>query len=101
MYTGDLLTLKGTGSSGLFTTFASYGIRDCTDGTSNTVAFSEGLAGVANKPGYRGNGTGVNSGNPARLVDVSTNKAATLAWLQDCATAFKNAENIKTDRGDH
>jgi len=101
MYTGDLLTLKSTGSSGVFTTFASYGIRDCNDGTSNTVAFSEALAGASSKPGWRGNHTGVNSGNPTRLIDVTANKAATLAWLQDCATAFKNGENIKTDKGDH
>ena len=32
-------------STGLFTQWAVYGIRDCTDGTSNTVAFSEALTG--------------------------------------------------------
>ena len=32
-------------STGLFTQWAVYGVRDCTDGTSNTVAFSEALTG--------------------------------------------------------
>src|SRR5215213_9729952 len=35
----------GTGSTGLFATMLSYGIRHATDGTTNTVAFSEPLAG--------------------------------------------------------
>jgi hypothetical protein len=36
------------GSSGMFYYAISYGIRDCNDGSSNTVAFSEGLVGDAN-----------------------------------------------------
>jgi prepilin-type processing-associated H-X9-DG protein len=35
---------KGTGS-GLFANKTVYGIRDCTDGTSNTIAFGEGIIG--------------------------------------------------------
>ncbi len=47
------------GSTGLFTDFRSYGVRDATDGTSNTIAFSEALTsnlgiGTANN-GWRGN----------------------------------------------
>jgi prepilin-type N-terminal cleavage/methylation domain-containing protein len=43
-------TLNGTrqtasGSTGLFTYWRSYGLRDCADGSSNTVAFAEALAG--------------------------------------------------------
>ena len=35
-----------TGSTGLFTFWQSYGSRDCTDGLSNTAAFSESLVGT-------------------------------------------------------
>ena len=31
-----------------------YGIRDCTDGSSNTIAFAEGLVGAPNSTAYRG-----------------------------------------------
>ena len=34
-----------TGSTGLFTFWRSYGLRDCVDGSSNTIAFSEALVG--------------------------------------------------------
>ncbi|MHC5541753.1 DUF1559 family PulG-like putative transporter, partial [Singulisphaera rosea] len=37
--------LAPTGSSGLFTPWISYGIVDCPDGTSTTVAFSEAMTG--------------------------------------------------------
>ena len=33
---------------GMFAVWASYGVRDCTDGTSNTIAFAESLTGRAN-----------------------------------------------------
>ena len=33
---------------GMFAVFTSYGIRDCTDGTSNTIAFAEALTGRDN-----------------------------------------------------
>ena len=39
------VTQTTTGSTGLFTFWRSYGIQYCTDGTSNTIAFSEGLVG--------------------------------------------------------
>jgi prepilin-type processing-associated H-X9-DG protein len=48
------------GSTGLFTYFRSYGVRDAVDGTSNTIVFSEALTssigstGTAND-GWRGN----------------------------------------------
>jgi prepilin-type N-terminal cleavage/methylation domain-containing protein/prepilin-type processing-associated H-X9-DG protein len=48
------------GSNGMFTYFRSYGVRDVTDGTANTIAFSEslvssiGVTGTATN-GWRGN----------------------------------------------
>ena len=57
-------------STGLFAFNVSYGIRDCTDGSSNTVAFSEKLCGTTgnstgSNPGYRGNG--VNGAGPTNF----------------------------------
>src|SRR4029077_4751611 len=37
----------GKQSSGLFAWYFSYGLRDCTDGSTNTVAFAEGRLGTA------------------------------------------------------
>jgi hypothetical protein len=43
-------TYVGTGSNGMFALMFSYGVRDATDGNSNTVAFSEALVGRNNLP---------------------------------------------------
>ncbi len=102
MYSGSALTTKGTGSTGMFAIFLSYGIRDCTDGTSNTVAFSEALVG---RPGsgntYRANNVHPSAGNPpnGRVLNVQAFRDNTLRWLQGCADAFKRGENIKDARG--
>jgi Protein of unknown function (DUF1559) len=48
-----------TGSSGLFTLWVSYGVADCTDGTSHTIAFSEALVW---RPGSGGSAGGDMSG---------------------------------------
>ncbi len=100
LYSGSLATLRGAPSTGLFTLYLSYGVRDVTDGTSNTAAFAEGLTGkplVVN--GYRGNSVHPNSGTNTRLVDARSNPAAITQMLQSCATAWKNNENIKDSRG--
>src|SRR3954470_22734969 len=45
----------GTSSTGLFSYMYSYGIRDCTDGSSNTVAFAESVVGAPQKTISKGN----------------------------------------------
>jgi prepilin-type N-terminal cleavage/methylation domain-containing protein/prepilin-type processing-associated H-X9-DG protein len=90
-------------STGLFMQWASFGIRDCVDGASNTIAFSEALAGNgqgsayggsmgnANPSRYRGNfimsppGGGLATG----LVDANQNIPNVLADLQSCASGFQ------------
>ncbi|WZO99359.1 DUF1559 domain-containing protein [Isosphaeraceae bacterium EP7] len=85
-----------TGSSGMFTFSQAYGVQDCTDGTSNTLAFAEWLVGDGRQSAgskYRGNmemgdtspGTGyLNAlGN---LVQVQSNIAT-------CRTKFQNEPN--------
>jgi prepilin-type N-terminal cleavage/methylation domain-containing protein/prepilin-type processing-associated H-X9-DG protein len=60
-------------STGMFCYWLSYGIRDCTDGTSNTVAYSESLCGEpSNSPRLRNNSaTGAGGATGARAYDAS------------------------------
>ena len=81
-------------TNGLFSDGAVYGIRDATDGTTNTVAFSEKLCGSISPgtntgygPGYRGNGvngTSVSTG----VLDAGSNSAQVLQDLNTCTSAF-------------
>jgi prepilin-type N-terminal cleavage/methylation domain-containing protein/prepilin-type processing-associated H-X9-DG protein len=112
-------------SPGMFAVFTSYGIRDCTDGTSNTIAFAEALTGraLANSgntsqgDAYRGDlienasdpGTGGQGaddpkgyyGKAAQFLTASSNPAAVLAGLQACAQAAANptSASYSTMRG--
>jgi prepilin-type N-terminal cleavage/methylation domain-containing protein/prepilin-type processing-associated H-X9-DG protein len=64
----------------------SYGISSITDGTSNTIAFGEGLVGDNQNTLYRGNGmTGV-ANIPAlnQLVDARSNPTLVMQALQAC-----------------
>ncbi|MHC5538558.1 DUF1559 family PulG-like putative transporter [Singulisphaera rosea] len=99
---------------GMFAVFTAYGIRDVTDGTSNTIAFAEALTGRATQnsgntsqgDAYRGDvienatdpGTGGQGsddpsgfyGQAAQFLYASSNQAAVLSALQGCATAAAN-----------
>ena len=80
-------------TTGLFADGNVYGIRDCTDGSSNTVAFSEKLAGYPGgntgiRPGYKGNGvngTGVSTG----VTDAFQSVAQVGTDLNTCNTSWK------------
>jgi len=63
----------GARSTGMFCYWNCYGIRDVTDGTSNTVAFSESLVGEASTSrGLRNNSvTGVGGATAANVYDAS------------------------------
>jgi len=84
---------KPTGSSGAFTFGLSYGVRDFTDGTSNTVAYSEWLTGDG-KGRYYGGFTPpsmyranfmMSSGVPGPSVaEAYQNPANTMSQLQAC-----------------
>jgi prepilin-type N-terminal cleavage/methylation domain-containing protein/prepilin-type processing-associated H-X9-DG protein len=56
------------GSNGLFTYYRSYGVRDATDGTSNTIAFSESLV---SSIGVTGTATNAWRGNMVENVGGS------------------------------
>src|SRR5262249_47036019 len=53
---GTTTIKSSTTSTGVFSLLTAYGIRDIIDGTSNTIAFSEGLAGTGQRVKARGNG---------------------------------------------
>src|SRR5262249_5340001 len=96
------------GSTRLFLWFQSYGIRNVTDGTSNTVAFSEGLvsnfggsnvAAVDNagmSTSYGGTSTtGVaGAGGNAQQYDANQNPQAVITGLQLCTTAIQNRQGL-------
>ena len=97
-------------TTGLFTVWKAYGIRDCTDGTSNTIAFSEGIGGFGgnsragqNPPQhYRGNFLfGSIAPTTANLYDVTSAGAlAVQADVARAAAAFNSAtSNIADYRG--
>jgi prepilin-type N-terminal cleavage/methylation domain-containing protein/prepilin-type processing-associated H-X9-DG protein len=102
-----------TGTTGLFAQAVSYGLNQCTDGTSSTVAFAESLLGdslatnvwgpVITPPSrYRGNM--VYGADPAddlnRPHDAFQNPALVVAILQNCAAMFQSSSaNIGSDHG--
>ncbi len=90
-------------STGIFTYWGVNGLRDITDGSSNTIAFSESLVGdPANASGLRRNNsvTGVTAAVPAAVADASSLPVATLtAALQACATSIQSGTNVSNNNG--
>ncbi len=76
----DPLRLKGGNpgcspqSTGMFAYWISYGIRNCTDGTSQTIVYAESLVGDASGPTNRhrnNNTTGATAAAPVEAFDAS------------------------------
>jgi prepilin-type N-terminal cleavage/methylation domain-containing protein/prepilin-type processing-associated H-X9-DG protein len=84
-------------TTGLFAYETNYSIQQCTDGTTNTIAFAEGLTGEGGptfSPGFRGDSTGnIGSNQAANLQDVRSlgNNAVpfVLADFQLCTNKWK------------
>ena len=100
----DAVQQTATGSTGMFTFWRSYGIPSITDGTSNTVAFSEALVGDNSTNWTRAAGI-VNLGSlpaTAEIFDASSNLPAVGAGLQVCNTAWNNrSATLNTGRGNY
>jgi prepilin-type processing-associated H-X9-DG protein len=92
-------------STGLFTWQASYGIQSCTDGTSNTIAFSEAAVGwQSEQPLQRLIGLqNVQIPYASMLYDASTDPATTLAVIQLCSAAYQSgtASYVDLQRGEN
>jgi prepilin-type N-terminal cleavage/methylation domain-containing protein/prepilin-type processing-associated H-X9-DG protein len=88
-------------STGVFGMQMSYGIRDITDGSSNTIAFAEAITGSSNtNTPTKGNGTG-NSGSKlaSNILDVNVPGInAVKTDLQACNVMFQTAF-LADDRG--
>jgi prepilin-type processing-associated H-X9-DG protein len=88
----------------LFCYWVSYGIKDCTDGTSNTVAYAECLTGTATSDftilaGTRNNAAvGVYAAAPAEVGDASavSYQNVIVPAFQACASVYKAATTNKT-----
>lgn len=88
------------GSTGLFWYYRCYGIRDTTDGSSNTIAFSEGLVGAdAATRGYRGTAVMSVGGTADQMLDARQNPAAIATGLANCTTKFQTNGSLNRLRG--
>jgi prepilin-type N-terminal cleavage/methylation domain-containing protein len=93
-------TLTNTLCSGLFTFQRSYGFRDCTDGTSSTLAFSESTVGNPNQS-YKQKNIGLNNvvavPAAALLFDALTNPKAAAQGIAACTDAWSNGNGSRID----
>ena len=95
-----------TMGSGIFVFNTSYGINSITDGTSNTVAFSEGLVGNGQSTAYAGNGVVGAGSSFAPNTDLNSSPAVMtqlLSNIQQCSAAYNanilTGSNLSTNRG--
>ncbi len=92
-------------TTGIFTWQASYGINSVTDGTTNTIAFAEGVCGnqvltLGQKPSGMVSVTALSTA--ALVADAWSNQAGTLANLAACDKAFlsKSGAAVDAQRGE-
>jgi len=95
-----------TMGSGIFVYNNAFNISTVTDGTSNTVAFSEGLVGNGTSTGYPGNGVVGAGAGFSPNTDANTTAAITtqtISNIQACSQAFiansKSGSNMSGNRG--
>ena len=105
MINGPYNTCGQPYSTGMFVYYLAFGIQDCTDGTSNTVAFAESLVGSPNYnilgPSLRNNAIeGVTAAGNAQAADALALPQATLtAALNACTQAYQQQTSINISVG--
>jgi prepilin-type N-terminal cleavage/methylation domain-containing protein/prepilin-type processing-associated H-X9-DG protein len=82
------------GSTGLFTIWRSYGIRDCLDGVSNTIAFSEMRVGDQTTNAKPWNGVIAAIPATAQVFDASANWPAVQQGLALCNSNYNSGTGI-------
>jgi len=93
--TGVFKLYNSTTNMGLSTTLA-----EITDGTSNTIAFGEGLVGDYGKTTYRGNGmAGATTVAAAMILDAKTNIPAITQGLQSCNSLWASGTLLNDSTG--
>jgi prepilin-type N-terminal cleavage/methylation domain-containing protein/prepilin-type processing-associated H-X9-DG protein len=98
----NVATLADHPTTGLFGYQVCYGIQDCIDGTSNTIAFCESTIGnPSGKAGQKDIGlTSVGIPAGALLQDASTNNALTQSGIQACNAAWNGSSGtVSNSRG--
>ena len=102
MGTTTLTDAKQTtnGSTGLFTYWRSYGLRDCLDGSSNTVAFGEMLVSstIANFSPLTAIVQLSSIPGTALILDARTSPSAVQQGITACNTAY-NTQSGKISTG--
>jgi len=100
------VSYSGT-STGLFAYITTYGVRDATDGTSNTIAFAEMLVGNTQSAKYRGNSV-MSASGVTGYPDVMQSGTGWQTDLTACNTAFPGtssatpgADNNRTNGGNY
>jgi prepilin-type processing-associated H-X9-DG protein len=97
-----VVSLADHPTTGLFGYQLCYGLRHVTDGTSNTIAFTESTVGNPNQVAKQKNIGIVSVSIPATslLQDASTSYASTIAGLKACDTAWAaGTGSVDTQRG--
>ncbi len=92
------------GSTGLFAYRLSYGVKDCIDGTSNTIAFAEARCGpTGTAPGINpiDGVTSVAVPATSQVLNAASSWSAVQAGLQVCNTAYNAAKGLDTIRGQY
>jgi len=89
-------------TTGLFAKYRSYAMNTCTDGLSNTIAFSEAIVGLEQGGNlYRGNMVvSVSDTKPTmKMLDISQSPDLARQAMKNCTQAFWFGANIREDRG--
>jgi len=89
-----------TQTTGLFARANVYGLRDTTDGSSNTIAFSEQLVGDNQGIPTKRQTSVTGTGGSGTVIDASQpTYTSLLADLDTCTTKFKSGSNMNTQAG--